>query len=238
MATLGLGLSASANERGTCFITFDAPGAGTGPFEGTLPQAINPAGAIAGLYLDASSLYHGFLRDPDGALTTIDVPGAHQTFPYSINPAGAIAGYYGVAGVIHGFLRAPNGTLTTFDAPGAGTGFAQGTLTRNLNPAGAIAGYYNDNSNVGHGYVRAPDGTITTIDAPGAGTGTGQGTLTTTIDGLNPGGVIAGASLDNSNVYHGFVRAARHHHRLRRSWRGHRPLPRDRCRRHQSSRSD
>ena len=86
LATLGLGLSASANERGTCFITFDAPGAGTGPFQGTLPEAINPAGAIAGLYLDASSLYHGFLRDPDGALTTIDVPGARQTFPYGINP--------------------------------------------------------------------------------------------------------------------------------------------------------
>ena len=189
------------------FTTFDAPGAGTGPFQGTLPQAINPAGAIAGLYLDASSLYHGFLRDPDGALTTIDVPGAHQTFPYSINPAGAIAGYYGVAGVIHGFLRAPNGTLTTFDAPGAGTGFAQGTLALNINPAGEIAGDYNDNSNVFHGFVRAPDGTITTFDAPGAGTGSGQGTFTTTVDGLNPAGVISGATLDNSNVYHGFVRA-------------------------------
>src|SRR5215467_2962396 len=95
LVTLGLGLSVNAQERKTTFITFDAPGAGTGPFQGTLGIAINPAGAITGQYLDASSLYHGFLRDPDGVLTTIDVPGARQTFPYSINPAGAIAGYYG-----------------------------------------------------------------------------------------------------------------------------------------------
>src|SRR5215469_15265698 len=85
-----------------------------------------------------------------------------------------------------------NMCFTTFDAPGAGTGFGQGTFAYNINPAGEIAGDYNDNSNVYHGFVRAPDGAITTFDAPGAGTGSGQGTFTTTIDGLNPAGVISG----------------------------------------------
>ena len=177
LAMLALGLSASANQRETCFTTFDAPGAGTGPFQGTLPEAINPAGAIADYTLTPAALYHGFLRDPDGALTTIDVPGARQTFPYSINPAGAIAGYYGVNGHVHGFLRDPNGTLTTFDVPGGGTGFGQGTFALNINPGGEIAGDYNDNSNVYHGFVRAPDGIITTFDAPGAGTGSGTRAL-------------------------------------------------------------
>jgi hypothetical protein len=37
------------------FITFDAPGAGTG---------INPAGVIMGLYIDANNVYHGFLLLP------------------------------------------------------------------------------------------------------------------------------------------------------------------------------
>src|SRR5262249_33529009 len=207
LATLGLGLSANANERNTCFTTFHAPGAGTGPFQGTFAYAINPAGAIAGIVHDASDVRHGFVRAPDGTFTTFDGPGATNTFAYSINPAGAIAGYYGVLGVVHGLLRAPNGTLTTFDAPGAGTGFGQGTFALNINPAGAIAGQYNDNSNVYHGFVRAPNGVITAFDAPGAGTGSGQGTFTSTIDGMNPAGAIAGATIDTSNVYHGFVRA-------------------------------
>ena len=97
--------------------------------------------------------------------------------------------------------------MTTFDAPGAGTGFAQGTFALNINPAGEIAGEYHDASNVCHGFVRAPDGTITTFDAPGAGTGSGQGTFPSTVVCLNPAGPISGATIDNSNVYHGFVRA-------------------------------
>ena len=35
-----------------------------------------PAGTIAGDYLDASNVYHGYVRAPDGAITKIDVPGA------------------------------------------------------------------------------------------------------------------------------------------------------------------
>jgi hypothetical protein len=45
---------------------------GTGPGQGTLPQSINPAGAITGYYTDASGLSHGFVRAPDGAITTFD----------------------------------------------------------------------------------------------------------------------------------------------------------------------
>jgi hypothetical protein len=33
--------------------TFDAPGAGTGPGQGTIPFAINPAGTVIGYYIDA-----------------------------------------------------------------------------------------------------------------------------------------------------------------------------------------
>jgi len=44
--------------------TFDVPGAETGPFQGTIPLANNPAGAITGYYIDASNVTHGFLRTP------------------------------------------------------------------------------------------------------------------------------------------------------------------------------
>jgi hypothetical protein len=43
--------------------TFDAPGAGTGPGQGTFPSDINPPGAIVGSFLDASNAFHGFLLE-------------------------------------------------------------------------------------------------------------------------------------------------------------------------------
>src|SRR6266487_856338 len=42
-------------------ITFDVPGAGTGPGQGTLSFAINPAGTVTGRYVDASDVFHSFL---------------------------------------------------------------------------------------------------------------------------------------------------------------------------------
>src|SRR5262245_14178444 len=39
--------------------TFDAPGAGIGPGQGTQPFAINPAGLITGFYFDAGDAIHG-----------------------------------------------------------------------------------------------------------------------------------------------------------------------------------
>ena len=100
LCSVELGLSRSAHAA--TFTTFDAPGA-----TATFPQSINPAGEIAGYYVDASFVWHGFLRAPDGTFTTFDAPGAvFGTFAVSINPAGAITGFYvDASGVAHGFLR-------------------------------------------------------------------------------------------------------------------------------------
>jgi len=51
------------NGDGTV-ITFDAPGAGTGFNQGTVPLGIDPAGVIIGYYTDNSNVHHGFLRMP------------------------------------------------------------------------------------------------------------------------------------------------------------------------------
>src|SRR5712691_8117212 len=45
-------------------ITFDVPGAGTGPGQGTQGIHINPAGAITGYYLDSGDVFHGYVRAP------------------------------------------------------------------------------------------------------------------------------------------------------------------------------
>jgi len=42
--------------------TFDAPGAGTGSGQGTLPSSLNLGGVIQGAYIDSGGgVYHGFL---------------------------------------------------------------------------------------------------------------------------------------------------------------------------------
>src|SRR5436190_23901667 len=48
--------------------TFDAPGAGTGPGQGTLPLGINQAGTIAGPDERPGGASHGFVRTPEGGL--------------------------------------------------------------------------------------------------------------------------------------------------------------------------
>jgi hypothetical protein len=73
---------------------FDAPGAGTGPNQGTQCSGINEAGTIVGLYIDSSNVNHGFLRASGGTFTTFDVPGAgtganQGTLAENINELGA-----------------------------------------------------------------------------------------------------------------------------------------------------
>ena len=191
------------------FTQIDAPDAGTGPFpQGTFPSeftpaGINPAGAITGFYVDASSVQHGFVRAPSGAITEFDPTGSIFTNPNAINEPGEITGFYvDASGVGHGFLRLLNGTITTLDAPGAGTGAGQGTFGVSLTPNGEIEGVYVDANGVLHGFVRSNQGTFSTFDAPGAGTGAGQGTLP---ESNNTVGAIAGNYIDGSNVNHGFL---------------------------------
>jgi hypothetical protein len=98
----------------------DVPGAGTGTYQGTdaapyMPAfgGINPAGTITGFYADANSVYHGYLRSPQGKFVTFDVRGAgtgnwQGTLPLNINPEGTVTGWYiDQNGVYHGFLRMP-----------------------------------------------------------------------------------------------------------------------------------
>jgi uncharacterized membrane protein len=92
--------------QGDQFTVFDLPGA--------LPVAqdnggINARGDIVGTYCDAAPCdlgpvaRHGFLLR-DGALTTIDVPGAVRTSAVGINASGDITGFYNAGGVGHGYL--------------------------------------------------------------------------------------------------------------------------------------
>src|SRR4029450_6709468 len=105
------------SKHGT-FTIFDAPGAGTGPGQGTRAYAINPSGTITGFFNDAGGGFHGYVRSNQGVITVFDAPGAgtaagQGTFPFSpliLNANGTITGWYvDSAFVSHGFLRDSNG---------------------------------------------------------------------------------------------------------------------------------
>lgn len=204
ICALGLGISATAQDRKPTIITFDAPGS----VGGTNVQDISPAGAITGFFLDANNVFTGYLRALDGTFKVFVAPGAgtasyQGTFPTSINAEGAIAGYYfDPTWADHGFLRSPDGVITTVDVPGAIY-----TEAYNINAAGEIAGNYVDSSYVYQGFLLAPDGAFTTFSAPGAGMGTWQGTYTATVDALNQAGWVTGYFLDANSVSHGYVLA-------------------------------
>src|SRR5207248_374699 len=96
--------------------TFDVPGSVL-----TYVWALNDAGTTAGPWADSSGVYHGFLRDSAGTVTSFDgSAGATQTFAESINRNGYIAGRYRDAnGVTHGLIRTPRGRIISIDVPGA-----------------------------------------------------------------------------------------------------------------------
>ena len=70
--------SVAADPRSEGFVGFVAPGAGTGPYQGTFVAGIYVEGALAGWYVDAQGVPHGFLRTKDGDITTFDAPGASK----------------------------------------------------------------------------------------------------------------------------------------------------------------
>lgn len=205
-AVLAIAVQTSARV-GHRITTFNVPGAGTSAGQGTVGIGVSGSGLIVGYYFDATSVNHGFVRQPDGAITKFDPAGSMGTFVYAVNWEGAITGFYSDASsVYHGFLRSSRGKINTFDAAGAGTGPGQGTITGDINDFGVIAGYYYDASSVGHGFLRSPDGSLATFDAAGAGTGPGQGTFPQFFSCLTDFGAITGFYVDANNAYHGFVR--------------------------------
>src|ERR1700749_1157653 len=109
-----LALALANPVRAQHIISFDAPSADLTPGDGngTFPSGMNNFGVIAGSFVDANDVNHGFLRFPDGKFVVIDVPGADMTpgsfngtAAQAINDAGVVTGFYSDAsGEGHAFL--------------------------------------------------------------------------------------------------------------------------------------
>ncbi|MGH9741085.1 MAG: chitobiase/beta-hexosaminidase C-terminal domain-containing protein [Candidatus Acidiferrum sp.] len=197
------------------YTTFTVPGAGTSALQGTLAVSINAEGDIAGLYLTAANVAHGYVRSAaTGTITTFDAPDAgagpsQGTFALSIDTAGDIAGiYFDANNAYHSFARAAaTGTITEFDIPTISTTTGhRGTLAFSINDAGMIAGLYSNVSAVRHGYIRSvTNGTASysIFNMTGAGSTSAEGTSPLSI---NTAGAVTGTYQDASGLYHGFVR--------------------------------
>jgi hypothetical protein len=84
---------------------FDAPHAGTGFNQGTLPWDINPDGTTTGWYVDSADVNHGFVRNKHGVIVEFDVPGNFGPWG-AISSNGVVTGvYFDANNVIHGFVR-------------------------------------------------------------------------------------------------------------------------------------
>jgi hypothetical protein len=184
---------------GQTFTSFDAPDAGHGVIQGTVPWAINDSGVIAGYYIDSGNLVHGFVRTAGGVITEFNATGLSSTYVSGINRRGQIVGNgahpRGLTNYVHGFLRSPNGTFIHIDP--AGPNGSQNTLYLAINDSGEISGTYVDVAGgVVHGFLRSPSGAYTIVDAPNAVTNeSGQGTF---IVGINASGQTSGYYNDAS----------------------------------------
>ncbi len=196
------------------FATFDAPGAGAvpGSHQGTWFAVINNFGVVAGDFWDVNYTAHGFVRTPDGKITTFDDPaggtGLYQgTWVYGTNDFGVITGAVtDSSNGSHGFLRNSDGKFTNFDFPGETSTTSNSNY---INDFGVIAGSYNaPTTNVATGFQRSPDGSITEFAAPGAGGVGNTNSEGTWVFALNLEGTTTGDVGDANAEHHSFVRDA------------------------------
>ena len=183
---LAAGTLASQTVPAQNFITVDYPG-------GTLNEVrqINNHGEMAGRYVDAEGVYHGFVVQ-NGVLTPINFPGSLGTAVWGLNDNGDLVGRYADAKGItnHGFLFS-NGLFTTIDPPGTTLTYAEG-----INNVGQIVGFFTDTKEQTHGFLLSA-GVYSIIDFPGS--------ILTNILKVDNVGAMVGYYDDSDGNEHGFL---------------------------------
>jgi len=158
----------------------------------------NDRGDVVGVYIGDDDLTHGFLLR-GGSVTTLDFPGATDTYAYGINSSGTVVGYWDILDalgnvlVYHGFLW-KNGAFSEVNFPGSGDSAVLG-----INAAGDYVGVWDSGvtSPTGHGFLNS-NGQFTSFDFPGA--------TVTQADDINEPGRIVGTYIDASGAIHGFLK--------------------------------
>jgi hypothetical protein len=141
----------------------------------------------------------------DGAVTTIEVPGAFATTALGVNDHGQVVGGYVEPENVNPVGESPargflwhEGRFTLIDFPGAPI-----TAPYEIDNAGRIVGNYNDADSVQHGFI-LEDGVFTSIDHPNATRS--PNTNATRLVGINDDGWTVGSYGDDAGILHAFVR--------------------------------
>lgn len=186
------------------FIEFDPPGSIY-----TVVFAINSSGSVAGYYEDANVSFHGFLREPNGTITTFDEPDAAQgqslgTTPVALNDSGEIAGYYtplAAPSSYQGFIRNSSGDFSSIGVPGLQT-----SQLLALNNSGQTAGCAASGDfcylygGTGEGFTETAPGVAPVTFLP-------DGAVTVTPEAMNTSGTVTGPYADSGGELHGFLLA-------------------------------
>jgi surface-anchored protein len=129
------GISQGFVQEGTNRTVFNVTGT-----TATFPGGIDSVGRVAGFYRNATNpaVQHGFIRETNGVITTIDGPDQTFTYVWRINDAGRVNGnWFEDPFFITSFTLATNGALTT----NVFAGSPIGTVARGMNEAGDTAGW-------------------------------------------------------------------------------------------------
>jgi len=152
-------------------------------------------GLVTGYYLDAKSIYHGFVWR-DGRVETVDYPGASGTFLFGVNNRGLAIGYY-IGGAVNHAVTYSIWSRTWTALPDiANYPLNQGY---GINDSGiAVGNAFSSTASVAWIYDPA---TLSYSDftVPGAAA------YTTSPSGLNDKGQIAGYFADASGVIQGQI---------------------------------
>jgi uncharacterized protein (TIGR03437 family) len=162
-ASTGLGRCYLGSADGSTFTPFDL-GVEAGPGFG--PRGLNDNGEVSGAIVEVSaSGAWGFVRTPDGTITTIAVPPG-GTRVRGIDNNGDIVGWYipgSAEPVSHGFIRNSAGVITTLDLPGTDGATELAAINNHGQVTGSWEAPYG-------GFVSMADGSYTMLTFPGAQT--------------------------------------------------------------------
>jgi probable HAF family extracellular repeat protein len=159
----------------------------------------NDRGDVIGQFIGDDGSFHGFFLHK-GAVTTLDFPGASDTYPMGINDSGTVVGYWdlldadGNTLAYHGFVW-KNGSFDEMNFPGSGDSAILG-----INARGDLVGAWDSGitSTIGHGFV-CSKGQCFSVDVPIAGA------IQTQVDDINANGEMTGAYIDADGVTHAFL---------------------------------
>jgi len=166
---------------------------------GTTVFGINKHNVIAGSYVDASGVEHGFFGPLNGSYTTFDYGGTSiGTEPRALNDDGDIAGFAADPNFAVGaeFLREADGTVITFAKDGTPLdGVAQGIVKKRETSTGD---YIDPNTGIRTGYLATGGTYRSDVDL-------GLTVTRTSPRSLNKHGTLAGFFVDTSGLEHGFI---------------------------------